>query len=212
MSGWIFLTVICLAFGQLTHSWPAQDQHFRLRTALGRAEAIDESWRNFRQKLKSFRNNNEVNDDLNFIHDFKRRGPNNDYEKEVFELTNKARQQGRYCGSTWYPATTELKWNDELGDAARGHAENMIDNDYFSHTDIDGSNFVDREEAAGYPRNCAAAENIASNETPQATVDAFIESPGHCVNIMNKNSKAIGIGYAEGGPDGGYWVQDFGRC
>ncbi|CAF1202390.1 unnamed protein product [Rotaria sp. Silwood1] len=209
---WMFWAFICLTLGQLAHSWPVQNQRFRLRTVLGTAEAIDESWPSLRQQLRSFNGNNEDNDDRNLLHDFKRRGPSNDYEKQAFKLTNEARQEGRYCGSTWYPATTELKWNDNLADAAQGHADSMAENDYFSHTGKDGSSFVDRIEDAGYPRNCAAAENIAGNKTPEATVASWLKSPGHCANIMNPNNKAIGIGYAEGGRYGGYWVQNFGRC
>ncbi|CAF4434127.1 unnamed protein product [Rotaria sp. Silwood2] len=81
-------------------------------------------------------NNDNNNDDSNFLHDFKRRGPSNEYEQQVLKRTNKARTQGHFCGSTWYPATTELTWNDELADTAQGHADSMHDNDYFSHTEI----------------------------------------------------------------------------
>ncbi|CAF2640587.1 unnamed protein product [Rotaria sp. Silwood2] len=212
MTMWMFWTFICLALGQLTHSWPANDQRFRLRTVLGTAEMIDESRLSLRQQLRSMNNNDEDNDDRNFVLDFKRRGPSNEYKQQAFKLTNEARAQGRSCGDTWYPAATELTWNDKLGDAAQGHADSMLNNNYFSHTGADGSSFVDRIENAGYPRNCATAENIAGNQTPEATVAAWLKSSGHCANIMSKDSTAIGIGYAEGGRYGGYWVQNFGSC
>ncbi|CAF2374575.1 unnamed protein product [Rotaria sp. Silwood2] len=213
MTTWMFWTFICLALGQLTHSWPAHKQRFRLRTILGTAETIDKPRSSFSEKVRSISNNDEDDDDdLDALHNFDRRGPSNSYQRQVFELTNQARQNGRYCGSTWYPATTTLLWNDQLGYAATNHAKSMLYYNYFSHTGRDGSSFVDRIVAEGYSRNCAGGENIAGNQTPEKTVTAWINSPGHCANLMNKGFKAIGVGYAQGGPYGAYWVQNFGWC
>ncbi|CAF1416506.1 unnamed protein product [Adineta steineri] len=134
------------------------------------------------------------------------------FEQRAFELTNEARKVGRFCGDVWYPAATELGWNNQLANAARDHAKDMLDQNYFDHVSKDGRQFWDREANAGYSKDCASAENIAGNSTPELTVDGWIKSPGHCVNIMNKDSKVIGIGQVTGGPYGSYWVQDFGRC
>ncbi|CAF1577557.1 unnamed protein product [Rotaria sp. Silwood1] len=212
MTMWMFWAIFCLVIGQLVHSLPTDDQRVPLDGVVGTAESVDKSSPRFSRLSRLIRSNNQDNDDLNFLHNVERRAINNYYQQRVFDLTNQARQQGRYCGQTWYPATTPLSWNDQLGIAAQKHAESMLYYNYFSHTGRDGSSFVDRIAAAGYSRNCAGGENIAGNQTPEATVASWIKSSGHCANIMNKNFRAIGIGYAKGGPYGAYWVQNFGYC
>ena len=68
-------------------------------------------------------------------------------------------------------------------------------------------------DEAGYGGS-ATGENIAAgNSTAEATFDQWVNSDGHCRNMMSSNSDEIGIGYArvEGSPYGHYWVQNFGR-
>jgi uncharacterized protein YkwD len=145
--------------------------------------------------------------------DFERRSAQNQQEQRAYDLTNAARKKGRYCGSNWYPAAQELAWNDQLADAARRHANDMLVRNYFSHTSMDGRSFTDRIKNAGYKNYCYAAENIAGNSNADATVDSWLKSPGHCSNIMSGNVRDLGVGYASGGPYGGYWVQNFAkRC
>ena len=65
---------------------------------------------------------------------------------------------------------------------------------------------------AGYTSYSFAAENIAAGQsTAQSVVDSWMNSSGHCVNIMNANLKQIGIGYykATGSTYTHYWTQDF---
>ena len=53
-------------------------------------------------------------------------------------------------------------------------------------------------------------ENIAAGQgEPKDVVEAWMNSPGHRDNIMNKDFKKIGIGYCEGGEYGAYWAQLF---
>lgn len=125
------------------------------------------------------------------------------YETEVVRLTN-AQRTAHGC-----PA---LKIDDRLVKAARAHSTDMIAEQYFSHTGSDGSNFVAREVAAGYPRRSASAENIAwGYRTPKDVVDGWMNSPGHRANILNCGSVAVGVGVAYTGGGAPYWTQDFGR-
>jgi uncharacterized protein YkwD len=41
--------------------------------------------------------------------------------------------------------------------------------------------------------------------TEKQVVDAWLKSPGHCKNIMNKNYKEMGVARV-----GTYWTQTFG--
>ncbi|CAF1676433.1 unnamed protein product [Rotaria magnacalcarata] len=202
MKIWLFLAVVCMTIGQLIHSWPLDTQRIRPYLLLAKKASTPGAWLSWDQQLRSI-----GNDDT-----FQRRSETGSYEKNVWQLTNEARTKGRYCGGTWYPAAGTLKWNDKLAEAADEHAQDMHDNDYFSHESNDGRSPWDRMEATGYPADCAGGENIADNSTPENTVAAWLESPGHCANIMNSGFKALGVGYAKSGPYSGYYVQNFGRC
>ena len=87
----------------------------------------------------------------------------------------------------------------------------MVDRDFFSHVNPDGDLPWDRMEFAGYNWS-AAGENIAGGQnSPAAVVNAWMNSDGHCANIMNPNFEDIGVGYYPGGDYGHYWTQVFGR-
>ena len=82
---------------------------------------------------------------------------------------------------------------------------------YFSHTAADGSEPKQRVQRAGYaPR--LTGENIAfAPESAEEAVTGWLESPGHCANIMDARFKETGIGIATGKRRGYiYWVQVFG--
>ena len=132
-------------------------------------------------------------------------------EQRVLDLTNQARAVARTCGATSYPATTPLSWNSALAGAARGHASDMAAQDYFSHTSKDGRTFVQRVTNAGYTGYRALGENIAAGQpTPESVVSGWLNSPGHCSNIMNADFRELGVGATSGGSYGIYWVQEFG--
>lgn len=133
------------------------------------------------------------------------------YEAEVLRATNTARAHGRTCGSTVMPAAPPLSWNGKLGYAARAHSRDMAKRGYFSHTSKDGTGFATRITQTGY-RWSALSENIAAGYSkPAAVVAAWLESPGHCLNLMSRSTTQLGVGYATGGPYGSYWTQDFGH-
>ena len=132
-------------------------------------------------------------------------------EQRVLDLTNQARAVTRSCGTTSYPAAPALTWNASLATAARNHASDMAVRNYFSHTSQDGRTFVQRATNAGYSSYRALGENIAAGQpTPESVVAGWLNSPGHCSNIMSANFRELGVGVGTGGIYGIYWVQDFG--
>ena len=132
-------------------------------------------------------------------------------EQRVLDLTNQARAVARSCGTTSYPAAPALTWNASLATAARNHASDMAVRNYFSHTSQDGRTFVQRATNAGYGSYRALGENIAAGQpTPESVVAGWLNSPGHCSNIMSANFRELGVGVGTGGSYGIYWVQDFG--
>jgi uncharacterized protein YkwD len=125
------------------------------------------------------------------------------YEAEVVRLTN-VQRTAKGCGA--------LRTDDRLVKSARAHSGDMVTEHFFSHTGSNGSTFVAREVAAGYPKRGASAENIAwGYRTPGQVVDAWMKSPGHRANILNCGSVAVGVGVAYTGGGAPYWTQDFGR-
>lgn len=123
----------------------------------------------------------------------------------LLDLVNEARTKGCKCGETSMPAVPALTWNDQLGQAAFGHSEDMKQKGYFSHDGSDGSSFVGRIKATGYTPS-TAAENIALGQTTEEQVmTSWLHSEGHCRNIMNAQIKEMGAGRS-----GNYWTQVFG--
>ena len=119
------------------------------------------------------------------------------YEKEVIRLVNQIRAE-RGLG------TLTEDW--ELSRVARIKSHDMKDNNYFSHTSpVYGSPFqMMKSFGISYK---SAAENIARGQaTPQAVVNAWMNSSGHRANILNSSYNKIGVGYVENGK---YWTQMF---
>jgi uncharacterized protein YkwD len=128
--------------------------------------------------------------------------------EELISLVNETRSEGCNCGDEYYPAVGALTWNELLIQAAQQHANDMGTNDFFSHTGSDGSNAGERITEQGYNWS-TYGENIARGQTsPEQVMDSWINSEGHCKNIMNGNFKEFGAGFYA---DGNYWVQVFAK-
>jgi uncharacterized protein YkwD/uncharacterized cupredoxin-like copper-binding protein len=135
------------------------------------------------------------------------------FEDQVVALINERRAAGATCGATPHPPVGPLTMNDSLRTAARNHSLDMATQNYFSHTSLDGRTFDQRIRNAGYTGSFPLGENIAAGaSTPQAVVDGWMGSPGHCANIMNGAFRATGVGYAfnPGATYRHYWTQTFG--
>lgn len=119
------------------------------------------------------------------------------YESEVIRLVNEIRVKNGL-------KALEADW--ELSRVARIKSQDMKDNNYFSHTSpVYGSPFnMIKNFGISYK---SAAENIAKGQsTPQAVVNAWMNSQGHRANILNSSYTKIGVGYVSGG---NYWTQMF---
>ena len=129
----------------------------------------------------------------------------------VVALVNEARSQGRRCGSERFAAAPPLRISSALTDAAEEHAGDMARKKFFEHRGSDGSEPKDRVQRAGY-RHRLTGENIALGpQSAEEAVAGWLDSPGHCANIMEPRFQDIGIGLATGRKRGQvYWVQEFG--
>lgn len=124
----------------------------------------------------------------------------------LLKLVNDARKVARNCGDTYMKAVGEVTWNDKLEQSAISHSQDMNTNNFFSHTGSDGSSAGDRIKKMGYNWQ-TYGENIAMGQTTeQEVINGWLNSPGHCKNIMNGNFKEMGIA-----KKGSYWTQVFGK-
>ena len=126
-------------------------------------------------------------------------------KSNMLNLINSYRSTGCTCGTDKMPAVAKLIWNDKLGVSANKHTTDMASNNYFSHTSKDGRTMSDRINAVGYLWS-ALGENIANGQTTEKQVmESWINSPGHCANIMNGSFTDVGFARAQN-----YWTQNFG--
>ena len=111
------------------------------------------------------------------------------YEAEVIRLVNaeRAKQGLKALTANW-----------ELSRVARYKSQDMVDNKYFSHTSPTyGSPFQMIKNFGISFRT--AGENIAYGQrTPQAVVNAWMNSSGHRANMLNSSYTS-----------GNYWTQMF---
>lgn len=101
----------------------------------------------------------------------------------------------------------------KLTAAARYHADDMVEGQYFAHTSPSGEEPGDRAAKFG---TTWSAENIAAGSTDGVTSAVQLwSSPGHRANISDCSHTRVGIGTNPGSFSPGYgagvWVQMFGR-
>lgn len=126
--------------------------------------------------------------------------------QKLLDLVNDVRSKGTTCGSTYYPPVGSIVWSSKLETAALKHSNDMMDNDFFSHTSFNGDTFITRIQNAGYIYS-SAGENIAMGyPSEESVMNGWLNSQGHCANIMNSSFTEMGVGRV-----GTYWTQDFGK-
>lgn len=118
-------------------------------------------------------------------------------ECTVFEMVNRERSE---------QGLQPLRFDVDLASAARGHAEDMIEREYFAHDSPEGEDFSARAKEAGY-EGFPRAENIAYGQSsPQEVMTTWMNSDGHRKNILLEDTTSLGVGKS-----GRHWVQVFGR-
>lgn len=119
------------------------------------------------------------------------------FDADALRLINQHRAAGASCGSRGsFAPTSALSAQAQLTSAAYGHSRDMADNNYFSHSSLDGRTPGTRVSAAGYSWS-SVGENIAAGYgSMQAVVDGWMASDGHCANLMNPGFTQYGLACA----------------
>jgi uncharacterized protein YkwD len=118
-----------------------------------------------------------------------------------------------------------LQIASQLEQAAQGHSEDMIREDYFEHAAPNGETPVNRVQATGYIPNSQVGYTLGENiawgtlglATPGAVVAAWIASPEHLANILHSAYRETAIGVVAAAPaalangqPGAVYTQEFG--
>jgi uncharacterized protein YkwD len=116
-----------------------------------------------------------------------------------------------------------LRQDKRLQRAAQKHTDEMDGSGCFAHECPGESALGNRLENVDYLggglSRWLAGENIAwgsgKRGSPKAIVDAWMNSPPHRANILNRSFRDLGVGFAvgsphDGGDDGGLYTADFG--
>ena len=135
-----------------------------------------------------------------------------DFVAGAMSRINQWRASGADCGVHGrFAATTPLAWSNTLTRAADAHSLDMVAHNLFSHTGSDGSDPGRRITAAGYAWS-TWGENIAAGQaTIEAVVDGWIDSDGHCANLMNAAFSEVGLACVSGTASTSfrtYWTMD----
>ena len=105
-----------------------------------------------------------------------------------------------------------LAMSQTLGAAAEHHSLDMANNNYFSHTMLDGTTVEQNLQNHGYPDG-TYGENIAAGmATADVALTTWQNSPGHNANMLRSSYQAIGIAraYNANSEYGWYWTTIFG--
>lgn len=134
--------------------------------------------------------------------------PPSDMSK-LLVLVNDQRSQGAKCGNETFGKANPIEWHRDLEQAAKIHSLDMYENGFFSHTGSDGSTISKRVQKMNRSKTKwrGLGENIARGQKNLETVlQDWMDSPGHCKNIMNKSHTHLGAAQT-----GSFWVQNFGQ-
>ena len=123
----------------------------------------------------------------------------NSDEKEVFDLINKQRTNN---------GLPSLKVDNETQRVARIKAQDMVDNNYFSHNSPTYGSPFDMLKSFKISYK-TAGENIAANSSNSGAVNAWMNSSGHKANILNSSYNYTGIGVVSSPRYGKIYVQMF---
>ena len=120
-------------------------------------------------------------------------------ELEVFNLINEQRKNNGLSG---------LKIDDDLQNVARIKAQDMVDNNYFSHNSPTYGTPFNMMKSFGITYK-TAGENIAGNSNNKSAVTAWMNSEGHRANILNSNYDYTGVAVVTSPTYGKVYVQIF---
>ncbi|MGA9227337.1 MAG: CAP domain-containing protein, partial [Mesobacillus sp.] len=122
------------------------------------------------------------------------------FEYQLFDLTNAARVKN---------GLGVLTWDDPVKETARKHSLDMAENNYFSHTNLEGESPFDRM-AEDNITFAVAGENLAYGQFSSIFAhEGLMNSLGHRENILKPDYELLGVGVAFGPKFEPYFTENF---
>ncbi|PFA62231.1 serine protease [Bacillus sp. AFS015802] len=122
------------------------------------------------------------------------------FEFQLFDLTNATRVE---------KGLNVLSWDSQVRDTARKHSLDMAEQDYFSHTNLDGQSPFDRMEEDQIAFR-TAGENLAYGQLSSIFAhEGLMNSKGHRENILQTHYEHLGIGVAFNEKSQPYYTENF---
>ena len=120
-------------------------------------------------------------------------------EQEFFKLINNEREKNNL---------PHLEIDEDLQNAARLKAEDLVKNNYFSHTSPTYGTLYEMLEQNGIKYK-VASENIAGNSSITGAVSALMNSDSHKSNILSNKFNYTGVAVVNSATYGKILVQLF---
>jgi uncharacterized protein YkwD len=122
------------------------------------------------------------------------------FEYQLFDITNAARVVNDL---------EPLEWHEPVKETARRHSNDMADNNYFSHTNLDGESPFDRIEADAISFQMAG-ENLAAGQMSSIFAhEGLMNSAGHRENKLKSGYQEMGIGVAFNENDQPFYTEKY---
>ncbi|WP_067726787.1 CAP domain-containing protein [Oceanobacillus damuensis] len=121
-------------------------------------------------------------------------------EYQLFDLTNAARV------IHGYPV---LEWHEPLRATAQAHSSDMAENNYFSHTNLEGQSPFDRmaEDDIAFR---TAGENLAAGQPSSIFAhEGLMNSLGHRENILKEDYETLAVGVSFGEDAVPFYTENF---
>jgi|CXWL01.1.fsa_nt_gi uncharacterized protein YkwD len=113
---------------------------------------------------------------------------------DALRQINAYRAAGAVCGAGGrFEPAAPLNWSHTLERAAELHALDMGQRGNISHQGGDGASLADRVNRQGYGWSRIGENVAAGRATVPATLAQWMDSPGHCANIMNKTFSEVAL-------------------
>ena len=148
-------------------------------------------------------------------------------KNEFISEINKARGQEQFCGEFGYKdPVNSVKWNTKLFNASLEHSLDMASINTMKHKgsngpyDItakelglnNGSSLIDRTNFHKYPTTYVGEDILYANYklSTREAVKVWLNSPHHCIILMNKHFTDFGLSLAKSKQGLYFWTLDMG--
>jgi uncharacterized protein YkwD len=113
--------------------------------------------------------------------------------EQMIDLVNRVRSEPRACGEMIFSGAPPLIWSVDLERAARHHSVQMATFNFFDHRGPDSTHVGNRVDAVGYHWRIVGENLFAGVEVASEVVYGWLDSPGHCKNLMNPDFTELGV-------------------